>query len=105
MSDLTPNHGIDKVSSKEFKKLNQDHGAAGALNVLAKRVPDRIVSKFPRNHDSWQSETKLIMSLKNAGFSDVYVSRYLQSECEEMRDPAFFDHMHFYESLYVEAVK
>ena len=30
LSDLTPKQGIDKVSSEEFKKLNQDHGAAGA---------------------------------------------------------------------------
>ena len=30
LSDLTPKQGIDKVSSEEFKKLNQDHGCRSA---------------------------------------------------------------------------
>ena len=71
----------------------------------SERVSDEIVLKYPRNHDSWHTEEKLIMNLKQSGLTEVYPSRFLQSECKYMRDPDFFDFMHPYESLYVEAIK
>jgi ubiquinone/menaquinone biosynthesis C-methylase UbiE len=105
LSELTPPQEIDKVSNDEFRNLYLNYGCEETFNRLSKKVSSQIASKYPRNHDSWHTEKKLIRNLKQAGFSNAYSSRYLQSECEVMRDAKFFDYMHPYESLYVEAIK
>ena len=105
LSDVTPPQGVEKITDNEFKSLYSKHGCENTFNLLSKRVPIEIVSKYPRNHDSWHTEEKLIKNLKQAGLTQVYPSRYLQSECKYMRDSDFFDYVHPYESLYVEAVK
>lgn len=105
LSELIPPQGVEKVSTNEFKSLYSKYGCEDTFNLLSERVSDEIVLKYPRNHDSWHTEEKLIMNLKQSGLTEVYPSRFLQSECKYMRDPDFFDFMHPYESLYVEAIK
>ena len=105
LSKLYPDHGVKKVSSKEFKSLYAKYGIEKTLNKLNKRVSSKIISSHPQFHASWHTEKKLIKNLKLVNFSEVYPSRYLQSGCKVMRDPNFFDYMHADCSLFVESIK
>ena len=60
---------------------------------------------FPGWHINWWTHEKAIKFLKEAGFSDVYVSAYGQSLFPVLSETMVFDNKHPYMSMYVEAVK
>ncbi len=105
LSEMTPDCGVRKMSGAEFRRRFSDGHGLDFLDRILAEIPTDIAATNPQHHSSWYNEDKLMRMLKDANFSKVYPSRYGQSKFEPMRDTAFFDHVHPFESLYVEAMK
>jgi hypothetical protein len=101
LSGLTVECGVDKITSDEFTELYSTEAPYWSMQKMLERVPREVAMNYPRHHDSWYTEEKLIRLLKNAGFSKAYPSRYGQSKTVNMRDTEKFDYMHPQISLYI----
>ena len=105
LSDLVIDCGVQKIGSREFRQNVTKKNIYRSMDEYLKQIPREIVRKFPRNHDSWWTESKMIALLNECGFENAYPTRFGQSHAPEMRDIKYFDTTHVQESLYVEAVK
>lgn len=85
---------------KELLRTKTDKEIIHILNDL-KHKQDNIGTY----HLSAYSEELLIEKLKEAGFSNVYGSAFMQSRYTAMREVPIFDGTHPWMSLYVEAIK
>lgn len=56
-------------------------------------------------HMNWFNKKKVIDMLREAGFSNIYISGFGQSYCPVMRNTDMFDHVRPKESFYIEAKK
>lgn len=65
----------------------------------------RFNKQYPGNHINWWTATKAERFLRQAGFSNIYLSAYGQSTCPPMRNIQFFDNTMPKISFYIEAVK
>jgi predicted SAM-dependent methyltransferase len=92
-----------KVSDREIQETFTRHPSVKTLDVFTKQC--RFNPDHPQNHMNWWTHEKLIALLKEAGFSDPYVSGWGQSIFPPLRDTSLFDTTHPAISLYVEAVR
>jgi predicted SAM-dependent methyltransferase len=98
--------GIDKpISDDELKNVFNDYPYEEALNYCSNKCPIEIQKKYPGNHTNWWNRKKVISFLENAGFCNIRISGYGQSECLILRDTNLFDKTHPPVSLYIEAKK
>ncbi|ACK64397.1 hypothetical protein PCC8801_0297 [Rippkaea orientalis PCC 8801] len=61
--------------------------------------------QFPGDHINWWDENKVKDCLKQAGFTNIYISRYGQSKLPPLRNTNLFDNSFFMIALYIEARK
>lgn len=93
------------ISDDEVKRVFADLPMEEALNHFTKDKPVSLIAKHPQSHDTWFSSEKVIRMLKEAGFENVWDSRYGQSDFQPMRDTGYFDTTRPDISLFVECRK
>ena len=104
-SELHMDGAKERISDAELKKVFSEKKYEEALDYCCDRCTIDIQKKYPGNHTNWWNRNKVIRMLNKAGFKDVYVSGYQQSQSPVMRDNTLFDSTHPRISLYVEAIK
>ena len=96
---------IERIEDNDLNDIFSRLSYEKALDECISGCPIEIQKKFPGNHINWWNHNKLVKSLENAGFSNVYVTGHNQSTSSVMRNSSLFDSTHPRISLYVEAVK
>ena len=94
-----------RISDEKIIEAFSNHNMEEALNQFTKDKPFDLISMYPQSHDTWFSVEKLIHMLSEAGFENVWESRYGQSICQPMRDLGYFDTTRPDISLFVECRK
>ncbi|MFW9844493.1 MAG: methyltransferase domain-containing protein [Candidatus Thorarchaeota archaeon] len=89
----------DEEISEVFAKYSMEEGMA----YFAKQC--KFNPDFPGNHMNFWTHNKVISFLQEAGFSNIYISGFGQSQFAPLRDTSLFDNTHPKVSLYVEAIK
>ncbi len=105
LSPLHPDPNIDKIESTEFWKLFDFNNISISLDRLASKCDLNIQKKFPGDHINWWNFQKIKLMLIEAGFSNIYLSGYQQSQSPVLRDVFYFDNTRPEYSIYVEAIK
>jgi len=93
------------MSDDEFRNTFIELEYEAALDHITSKCSLEKQKALPGEHINWWNNDKLIAFLKNAGFTNVYLSGYGQSYCPILRDTSQFDSTHPKLSLYVEAIK
>lgn len=104
-SELSTVGGIKRISDTELYQLFKDLPYEDALNYCTSFCTIENQKKYPFHHMNWFNEIKLTRMLKQAGFSSIKRSGYLQSEVPVLRNVKYFDNMLPQISIYMEAVK
>jgi predicted SAM-dependent methyltransferase len=100
------NEGADKrISDEELIELFNTRPFEEVLNYCTSLCSVEMQKKYPGRHMNWFHEGKLKRQLRQAGFSQVERSAYLQSSSPVLRNPLFFDQTLPMHSIYMEAVK
>lgn len=100
------NIGAEKrFSDEEIQHLFKTMKMEDAMDYLIERCPEELQNRFPFQHMNWFTEEKWMKMLNEAGFTQVYPSRWGQSRSPVMRDTSFFDTSGPKLSLYMEAVR
>ena len=105
VSTLHADGAPERIDDKKLAELFRTLPFEDALNYCTSRCPDEIQKRYPGNHMNWWNFSKVKKMLQLAGFSNVYLSAYGQSQSPVLRDTNFFDNTHPKISLYVEAIK
>lgn len=95
----------NRVFDEEVRRVFSEMPMEEAFNHFTKDKPISLISKHPQSHDTWFTVDKLKSMLIEAGFTDVWESRYGQSICQPMRDMGYFDTTRPDISLFVECRK
>ena len=95
----------ERISDQELIDIFSERSYEEALDYCCDKCTIEIQKKYPGNHTNWWNRDKVIGMLNEAGFKDVYVSGYGQSQSPVMRNTTLFDSTHPRISLYVEAKK
>lgn len=98
--DNTPKKKYSDTEISEYFSNNSD---VSSLDFFTKQCS--FNAHYPGNHINWWTREKVISFLKEAGFSNPYVSGWGQSVFPPLRDTNLFDNTHPRISLYVEAIK
>jgi SAM-dependent methyltransferase len=93
------------IEDDEFDRLFNEMDYEAALNACVARCSIEVQQRFVGNHINWWNADKAFRMLREAGFSEVYLSAYGQSRSPVLRDTNHFDNTHPKISLYVEAMK
>lgn len=94
-----------RISDEEVKRVFTEMPMEQAFDHFTKDKPVSLISKHPQSHDTWFTEEKLMRMLAEAGFTNVWASKYGQSICQPMRDLGYFDTTRPDISLFVECQK
>lgn len=98
--------GADKrISDEEMQHLFNTMSMEEALDYCISRCPVELQHQFPYQHMNWFTEEKMGKMLKEAGFLEVYASRWGQSFSSVMRNTDYFDNNSPKMSMYMEARK
>ena len=95
----------DSISDEECRRIFKELKYEDALNYCCQKCPIEIQKKYSGNHTNWWNRKKVIKMLENAGFKDIYISGYGQSNSAVLRNTNLFDNTHPKISLYIEARK
>ena len=114
----TPSHSIgyyflhefatqvcSKFSDDEIDNIFQKYSFDKALNWFTNKCSIETQNMNLGEHINWWNYIKLKSMLRKAGFSQIYLSSYGQSNFAVMRNTSLFDNTHPEYSIYVEAVK
>jgi len=104
-SEIADEGGAERISDEKFHQLFDELSYEEAFDYCVARCPIELQEKFPFRHMNWFNEKKLERMLKEAGFSTIYKSGYLQSNQHVLRNSSYFDKTVPQLSLYMEAVK
>lgn len=106
-SSVSTLHNLAKkqFTDKEIRKILSEKDFTSALNYFISYCSFEIQRKFPGNHINWWNKEKIFEMLKNAGFTNMYLSAYGQSSSPVLRNIRYFDNTNPKMSLYVEAIK
>lgn len=94
-----------RLSDEEVHQLFSTMKMEDALDYCIARCPEELQQRFPFHHMNWFTEKKLEAMLMEAGFKEVYASRWGQSRSAVMRNTDYFDTTAPKLSMYMEAVK
>ena len=94
-----------RIDDAELHRLFNELPFEQAMDYCTSLCSIEDQKKYPFRHINWFNETKLTRMLKEAGFSEIRKSAYLQSEVPVLRNPKFFDQTLPQISMYMEAVK
>ena len=95
----------EKLSDENVKEVFDSYSKEDALNHFIKMIPNLDQKKYAAYHVNWFNFKKISVMLRNAGFSDIYESRYGQSSSPVLRDTSLFDSTCPALSVYVECRK
>ncbi len=95
----------DRVSDEEVSRIFSEMPMEEAFDHFTKDKPMLLISKHPQSHDTWFTAEKVMRMLAEAGFSDIWDSKYGQSVFQPMRDTGYFDTTRPDISLFVECRK
>lgn len=95
----------EKLGDEELRAIFSSQPKEAAFDEVVSRLPKAIQHDHCGDHINWFTVDKLISMLRDAGFTDVYESRFGQSRCVLLRDTSLFDSTCPGLSLYVECVK
>lgn len=95
----------ETINDLELRRIFKELTYEEALNYCCNKCPIDIQKKYPGNHTNWWNRNKVIRLLKEAGFENVSVSGYGQSQTPVLRNTNLFDSTHPKISLYIEAKK
>lgn len=104
-SDVMAADANRRVSDEEVKRVFSELPMEEAFDHFTKDKPVFLISQHPQSHDTWFTAEKLKRMLVEAGFSDVWESKYGQSLCQPMRDLGYFDTTRPDISVFVECRK
>ena len=104
-SELHADGIAQRFTTEQVREALQTMPLNEAMDMFTRACPVEIQKKYPGNHINWFTKEKLCNMLKQAGFSNAYVSAYGQSHAPVMRNVLYFDYRRPNMSLYVEAVK
>ena len=102
-SEITVVGAGKRIGDKELKEIFSSRPMEEALDYCTSRCPAELQSSFPYHHMNWFTGKKLMAMLKEAGFRNVLLSAFLQSELPVFRNEHFFDKTLPKTSLYAEA--
>jgi len=109
---LTKYHSLDKshhqttyVSPLELINLFNTMTMEAFFKEITLRIPPDSNSWLPEGHCNWFTTSKATSLLKEAGFSNSYISAYGQSADPRLRNVFLFDSTCPELSLYVECTK
>lgn len=103
LSEIAIDIAPKKYSDSEISAIFSTTPDVEALDFFTQQC--KYTSDHPGNHINWWTHEKVISFLKEAGFSNPYISAYGQSAFPPLRDIDLFDNTHPKISLYVEAMK
>jgi predicted SAM-dependent methyltransferase len=98
-----PDTSCHKFTDEEVRAVFSKLPKEEALNFFINQIPSR--QEHPENHVNWFNAGKIRAVLGEAGFENVYESRYGQSKCPLLRNTQLFDSTVPDISLYVESQK
>ena len=93
------------IDDKELKAIFNNNPYETALNFCMDKCDLDIQKKYSGNHINWWNKNKLERMLEKAGFSDIQLSGFGQSQAAVMRNVGLFDNTHNKISIYIEAKK
>lgn len=105
VSTLHSDGAIERIDDIKLRKLFIDYKYEDALDYCCNKCSIEIQKKYPGNHINWWNRDKIIRMLRIAGFKDIKISGYGQSESPILRNLSLFDSIHPKISLYVETRK
>ncbi|MBL7929309.1 MAG: methyltransferase domain-containing protein [Bacteroidia bacterium] len=104
-SEITDIGAEQRISDEEMYRIFSSMKMEDALDYCINRCPVELQQRFPYHHMNWFTEEKMGSMLNNAGFQEVYSSRWGQSRSAVMRNTDYFDTNTPRLSMYMEAVK
>ncbi len=104
-SEITAEGAEKRISDEEIHRIFNTMKMEDALDYCIARCPLELQHKFPYHHMNWFTEEKMEKMLREAGFKEVYASRWGQSRSAVMRNTDYFDTTTPNLSMYMEAVK
>ena len=96
---------VEAIEHPEFKKRVSENGIDSTMLGLSESISKDYHQDHLGSHINWWPTKRLLELGKQVGFSECYVSNYLQSRFFPMRDKRFFDTTHPGISQYVEFIK
>ena len=100
--DPTPRR---RFTDEEIKDIIESNSMEEALEIFCGELKIEIQKKYPGDHMNWYTAKKLRAMLEQAGFENIWESRYGQSKFSPMRNTDLFDATRPEESLYMECQK
>lgn len=94
-----------RLSDREVTSIFDSYPKHEAFDRIIDMIPESPPGENFGNHINWFSSEKIMRMLHEAGFSNVYESRYGQSCCPALRDTQLFDTTCPELSVYVECRK
>lgn len=106
-SSLTMTHpdSIKKLTDAEVHDLFLNSPKEQALDYIISQIPTEMQKGHPGDHINWFNVNKLTRLLRDAGFNNIYESRYGQSKTPILRNTRLFDSTCPGLSLYMECKK
>ena len=104
-SEIASEGAAERISDQKLHQLFEQLPYEEALDYCVSRCPAELQEKYPFRHMNWFNEQKLSALLHEAGFNNIYRSRYLQSRVPVLRNRMYFDNTVPQLSLYMEAQK
>ncbi|MCM2264351.1 MAG: methyltransferase domain-containing protein, partial [Desulfuromonadales bacterium] len=100
-----PDKSIRKYDDQEVRTVFQHLSKEEALDYFIEKIPIDNQKNYPGDHINWFNSKKIRLMLEEAGFSDIYNSKYGQSFCPVLRNNNLFDNTCPELSLYIECRK
>lgn len=94
-----------RISDERFKEIFEQLEYEQALDYCISFCTEEMQRKFPFRHMNWFNQKKLTKLFRDAGFSDIRLSGYLQSTVPVLRSDLYFDQNMPNVSLFMEAIK
>lgn len=104
-SEITAIGADKRISDEEMNHIFSTMKMEDALDYCINRCPEELQQQFPYHHMNWFTEEKLGNMLSNAGFKEIYASRWGQSRSAPMRNTDYFDTTTPKLSMYMEAIR
>lgn len=105
LTETHPYENCKKYSSEEARVVLTRLPKEEALDYLVSQLSTEIQKDYAGDHINWFNCSKISTMLQQAGFSNIYESKYGQSHCPVLRDKQLFDSTCPELSLYIECRK
>lgn len=105
ISGLTDSNDHPKLTDREFWDIINENGFDEGMDIICNKCSIDEQAQNPSNHINWWTTKKVKKYLKEAGFCNIYETRFGQSKMLPLRNLRYFDITHPEMSFYLEAIK